>query len=72
MRFVNVLERFRIGNVELGTESLEVFGELGVVENLGEGFVLGFDVDLLTSENVGELSFHIPVALCQFWRDERE
>jgi hypothetical protein len=58
VRFVNVLERFRSGDGEFAAEAFEVGAELSVVEDLEEGFVVGFDRDLLTGEDVGKLALH--------------
>lgn len=61
VRFVNVLKTLGLGDVKLLAKKLEVLRQLGVVENLGERLVLGLDIDLLTSENVGELPSHVAV-----------
>jgi hypothetical protein len=53
VRLVDVLQALGLGNIEFLAEELEVLRELGVVEDLGEGLVLGLDVDLLAGEDVG-------------------
>lgn len=61
VRLVNVLETLGLGDIELLAKELKVLRQLGVVEDLGERLVLGLDIDLLTSENVGELASHVAV-----------
>ena len=59
VRFVDIFQRFRFSDGKLFAESLEVFGKFRVVQDFDQGFIFGFDVDLLACENVGELSLHV-------------
>lgn len=61
MSLVNLLQALCFGYIELFAETLEILRQLRVVEDFRQCFIFGLERNLLTRENVCELTLHVAV-----------